>query len=438
MATSKLVLLLNFAVTIIYAMEPDPNFVDELQHRVRSYNPYRPPDPPEGETNVTLTCNLRLLGFDSFDESLNYFEIQVRTECRWFDNRLDYDFYLKRNIDPFIPRVNQSKFWVPYLIFQPIREAFRYDDHMRYPWLTIWTKERLSDFWEYYSLKIFCHIKLTKYPMDVQFCRVKFRPFQPEEFNIRLNPVWGNLTDGNLNSNVRMEVFSFYLTSLTPWLDDSGKRPYLVLDFIFTRRILPKMVTLYVPSFLIVSASFVSFWIEPAAVPARVALLITNVLSLIQLLLYARKELPPVSSVTAMDVWFFFMMIFLWAVMTEFVFAYQAFLVGKKKYEMNERKPNLDVKESLKNKKIPWTIVSLDVQGNKTFKTIFPKKEERIGIQNELKKKYDYHNMVNVSLVTSKIREWILQEKMDTVSKVAFPIALVLFTVLYFVIYLNV
>ena len=403
------------------------------------YNAMSPPEPPEGQVYINLTCNVKIFGFDAFEEPSNYFQLQLQTDCRWTDNRLNYNYYFEKGINPFIPRNEQKCFWTPYLMFEPLKDGMMYDDPLHYPWLMVDSKNRESILRTKYSFKVYCEMELHKYPMDTQICQLRFRPFQPEEYNITINPIWGNLTDSAGEPFLDYEVFSFLLTTVKPSLIQKPK-PFFVIDFVFARRLSPKIVTLYVPSFLIVAASFVSFWIEPAATPARVALLITNILSLIQLLLFARKELPPVSTVTGMDVWFFFCLIFICAVIAEFVFAYTAYLTGRKRKERLEQRKNQDKESCVEPTKqvspIAWTLVSekrTSTSVNNTFKLVRDKSKD------EWTRKYMNRRILSRSAaaVTTRIKEWIRQEQMDQISKITFPLMLFLFTLLYFISYLS-
>lgn len=117
------------------------------------------------------------------------------------------------------------------------------------------------------------------------------------------------------------EVFSFTLRKLRTEYCNTTK-PTLRIVFDFQRQFLPKLVTVYMPSTLIVCITFVSFWIDNQAVPGRVALLITATLTLIQLLISSRKDLPPVSYLTALDVWLFTCLLFVSFALFEFAISY--------------------------------------------------------------------------------------------------------------------
>lgn len=83
----------------------------------------------------------------------------------------------------------------------------------------------------------------------------------------------------------------------------SGKYTCIRADFILEREIGYYMIQIYIPSFLIVVLSWVSFWIAVEATPARVSLGITTVLTITSMRSEAASSLPKVSYVKAIDIW---------------------------------------------------------------------------------------------------------------------------------------
>ena len=77
-----------------------------------------------------------------------------------------------------------------------------------------------------------------------------------------------------------------------------GNFSVLGLRFVFTRRIGHYLSRVYIPAILIVSMSWLSFFIDPTSVPARVALSIMTVLTMTTLLIgVGQGSLPVVSYV---------------------------------------------------------------------------------------------------------------------------------------------
>ncbi|KFM57837.1 Glycine receptor subunit alpha-3, partial [Stegodyphus mimosarum] len=78
----------------------------------------------------------------------------------------------------------------------------------------------------------------------------------------------------------------------------------------------------YAPSTMIVTMSWVSFWLKVDAVPARVALSITSLLTLCTQVQQYKAQLPPVSYIKAMDIWLFVCIIMVFSTLLEFAISY--------------------------------------------------------------------------------------------------------------------
>ena len=74
-----------------------------------------------------------------------------------------------------------------------------------------------------------------------------------------------------------------------------GNFTCLEVIFKFRRRLGYYLFHTYIPTCLIVMMSWISFWIKPEAVPARVTLGVTSLLTLSTQHANSQKSLPPVS-----------------------------------------------------------------------------------------------------------------------------------------------
>jgi len=98
----------------------------------------------------------------------------------------------------------------------------------------------------------------------------------------------------------------------------SGAFPCLSLRFILRRDIGYFLIQVYVPTILIVILSWVSFWINIDASPARVSLGLLTVLTTTTMSGAARESLPRVSYIKAIDVWMSTCLVFAFASLIEF------------------------------------------------------------------------------------------------------------------------
>lgn len=187
------------------------------------------------------------------------------------------------------------------------------------------------------------------------------------------------------------------------------KKTVLVIEFSFYRRLTLSFITIYFPSALIVLISFVSFWLDSQSVPGRVSLVITSLLTLITQLLHIRSQLPAISCVTALDIWFFVCVSFISSALFEFALAYNF-----------SRK----VSDAVTVARVTEQTLQREGMHENLVRT------ERIAQQ-----LYN-HACFNHKTRYERIFESIVSVNLDRVCKLAFPVAFVVFLVVYWSYYL--
>ena len=99
-----------------------------------------------------------------------------------------------------------------------------------------------------------------------------------------------------------------------------GAFPCLEIKFVLQRAIGFFLIQVYIPSILIVILSWVSFWINLDAIPARVSLGLLTVLTMTTQSTSANNSLPKVSYIKGIDVWMSSCLIFVFIALLEFAF----------------------------------------------------------------------------------------------------------------------
>ncbi|XP_063711075.1 gamma-aminobutyric acid receptor subunit beta-like [Symsagittifera roscoffensis] len=166
-----------------------------------------------------------------------------------------------------------------------------------------------------------CPMDLAYFPMDVQSCELRIASWgytsdditykwklDPDDFPIVL------AQDITL-SNFR--VINFTCRSWDRSLS-TGNWSTLGAKFVFGRNTLYFIIQMYIPSTLIVMVSWVSFWVGRSSVPARAALGITTVLTLLTLISSTNANMPKISYMKAIDVYFASCFLFVFASLIEF------------------------------------------------------------------------------------------------------------------------
>uniref|UniRef100_A0A667G2Q7 Gamma-aminobutyric acid type A receptor subunit gamma1 n=1 Tax=Lynx canadensis TaxID=61383 RepID=A0A667G2Q7_LYNCA len=299
----------------------------------------------------------------------------------WFDSRLKFNSTMK------VLMLNSNmvgKIWIPDTFFRNSRKS---DAH----WIT--TPNRLLRIWNdgrvLYTLRLTinaeCYLQLHNFPMDEHSC--------PLEFS------------------------SWDYIIMTIFFDLSRRMGYFTIQT-------------YIPCILTVVLSWVSFWINKDAVPARTSLGITTVLTMTTLSTIARKSLPKVSYVTAMDLFVSVCFIFVFAALMEYGTLHY-FTSNKKGKTTRDRKqknkssmsPGLHPGSTL----IPMNSISL------------PHGEEDYGYQCLEGKDCASFFCCFEDCRTGSWREGRIHiriAKIDSYSRIFFPTAFALFNLVYWVGYL--
>ncbi|KAJ8297782.1 LOW QUALITY PROTEIN: hypothetical protein KUTeg_024313 [Tegillarca granosa] len=163
------------------------------------------------------------------------------------------------------------------------------------------------------------------------------------------------------------------------------------------------LIQVYIPSFLIVVLSWLSFWLNIDAIPARISLGLLTVLTMTTQSSGARAELPRVSYVKAIDIWMATCLIFVFAALVEFAYVNVLARVEQRK------------KASIK-----------DLPGFIHKQT----EEENGGTENEWDKRKKKFRFLKSSANREKART------VDKVSRFLFPLIFVIFNVVYWTAYM--
>ncbi|VDO33062.1 unnamed protein product [Haemonchus placei] len=86
---------------------------------------------------------------------------------------------------------------------------------------------------------------------------------------------------------------------------------------------------------MLVSISWMTFWLDPRASPARITLTITSLLTLTTMSNGARQDLPQVSYIKALDIWLTFSQALIFLVLLEYSFV--SFYITRRVFDCPHR-----------------------------------------------------------------------------------------------------
>ncbi|CAF0998312.1 unnamed protein product [Adineta steineri] len=212
------------------------------------------------------------------------------------------------------------------------------------------------------------------------------------------------------------------------------------------------LVQVYIPSMLIVILSFVSFWIDHKSVPARISVGLLTVLTVTTQSSGIRSQLPRVSYIKAIDVWMSACLVFVFAGLLEYALVNVIARKGELRQQVRFSK------EVIGNRLAQVHFYKKDGghQSNaETMETLVHKTSnaERKLSGNTTNTHVHYSSMSNTNapsqptpqVVVSQPAQLAIAAKpvrdsaqfVDLISAVLFPVAFIVFNIIYWMVYLN-
>ncbi|KAM4733204.1 glycine receptor subunit alphaZ1 isoform 1-T2 [Anableps anableps] len=400
---------------------PPSEFLDKLMGKVSGYDARIRPNfkgPP-----VNVTCNIFINSFGSIAETTMDYRVNIFLRQQWNDPRLAYSEYPDDSLD-LDPSMLDS-IWKPDLFFANEKGANFHEVTTDNKLLRISKNGNVL-----YSIRITlvlaCPMDLKNFPMDVQTCIM-----QLESFGYTMNDLifeWDEKGAVQVADGLTLPQFILkeekdlrYCTKHY----NTGKFTCIEARFHLERQMGYYLIQMYIPSLLIVILSWVSFWINMDAAPARVALGITTVLTMTTQSSGSRASLPKVSYVKAIDIWMAVCLLFVFSALLEY--AAVNFIARQHKELLRFRRRRRHMKEedpgdgrfSFPGYGMgPACLQAKDgmaIKGNNNNAPTSAPPEKSI---EEMKK-----------LFISRAK------RIDTVSRVAFPLVFLIFNIFYWIIY---
>uniref|UniRef100_A0A8C4SVE4 Glycine receptor, alpha 4a n=1 Tax=Erpetoichthys calabaricus TaxID=27687 RepID=A0A8C4SVE4_ERPCA len=290
------------------------DFLDKLMGRTSGYDARIRPNfkgPP-----VNVTCNIFINSFGSVTETTMDYRLNVFLRQQWNDPRLAYSEYPDDSLD-LDPSMLDS-IWKPDLFFANEKGANFHEVTTDNKLLRIFKNGNVL-----YSIRLTlilsCPMDLKNFPMDIQTCTM-----QLESFGYTMNDLvfeWLHENPVQVAEGLTLPQFILkdekdlgYCTKHY----NTGKFTCIEVKFHLERQMGYYLIQMYIPSLLIVILSWVSFWINMDAAPARVGLGITTVLTMTTQSSGSRASLPKVSYVKAIDIWMAVCLLFVFAALLEY------------------------------------------------------------------------------------------------------------------------
>jgi len=325
------ILLLAIIVTLTTALPPqgyqhsfdgtqsDKEMLDLLTHKNR-YD--KRMSPPQQQINVNIS--VMLLSLSSPDESSLHYEVEFLMHQKWVDLRLAHNRH--NGHEHVYALSHHANIWKPDIFFVK---------HGTYKTINP-TEVSLKIFQNgtiFYTMRrhlvLNCEGDLPIFPFDSPMCDFNIESISNTRDQMAFHWVGPNAVDedgeaGSMGLSPVLKNHNAYLIhneTLYCGLGEEWRGDYscLKVRLHFTRDKWFYYTTVFMPGLILVTSSFVTFWIEWNAEPARVTLGVTTMLNFFTTSNKFRSNLPVVSNLTAMNMWDGVCMFFIYASFIEFI-----------------------------------------------------------------------------------------------------------------------
>nr|XP_006626283.2 PREDICTED: gamma-aminobutyric acid receptor subunit rho-1-like [Lepisosteus oculatus] len=328
-----------------------------------------------------------------------------------------------------------KKIWVPDMFFVHSKRSFIHDTTTDNVMLRVYPDGKVL-----YSLRVtvtaMCNMDLSRFPLDTQTCSLEIESYAYTDDDLMLYWKKGNdslKTDDRISLS-QFLIQKFHTTTKLAFYSSTGWYNRLYINFTLRRHIFFFLLQTYFPATLMVMLSWVSFWIDRRAVPARVPLGITTVLTMSTIITGVNASMPRVSYIKAVDIYLWVSFVFVFLSVLEYAAVnYLTTVQERKERKIRDRLPctcGLAHPRQL----IMGTSYS-DVDVNTTGTYGVPEngeKQERILVHLALG---DDRTTSRRKNSRSYVSMWIDTHAIDKYSRIIFPGAYILFNIIYWSIY---
>ncbi|XP_035230153.1 glutamate-gated chloride channel-like [Stegodyphus dumicola] len=267
------------------------------------------------------------------------YSVQMTLREQWRDERMQFDDIGGQV--RYLTLTDPDKIWKPDLFFSNEKEGHFHNIIMPNVLLRIYPNGDVL-----YSIRISlvlsCPMDLKYYPLDKQTCSITMVSYGYTTEDLVF--LWKKEEPVQLVKTLHLPRFTLeaFLTDYCTSRTNTGEYSCLKVDLLFKREFSYYLIQIYIPCCMLVIVSWVSFWLDPNAIPARVSLGVTTLLTMATQISGINASLPPVSYTKAIDVWTGVCLTFVFGALLEFALVNYASRNEDHKKQAKQRKWDLE------------------------------------------------------------------------------------------------
>ncbi|KAF7650511.1 hypothetical protein LDENG_00125030 [Lucifuga dentata] len=286
---------------------------------------------------IPVGVDVQVESLDSISEVDMDFTMTLYLRHYWKDERLSFTSSTNKSMT-FDGRL-VKKIWVPDVFFVHSKRSFIHDTTTDNIMLRVFPDGHVL-----YSLRVTvtaaCNMDFSRFPLDSQTCSLELESYAYTDEDLML--YWKS-GDESLSTDDRISlsqflIQKFHTTSRLAFYSSTGWYNRLYINFTLRRHIIFFLLQTYFPATLMVMLSWVSFWIDRHAVPARVSLGITTVLTMSTIITGVNASMPRVSYIKAVDIYLWVSFVFVFLSVLEYAAVnYLSTVQDRRECKMRER-----------------------------------------------------------------------------------------------------
>ncbi|XP_042229949.1 glutamate-gated chloride channel-like isoform X1 [Homarus americanus] len=278
--------------------------------------------------------NIMIRNVQTISDVKMEYSIQITFREQWVDHRLTFDDMGGRI--QYLTLTETDMVWMPDLFFKNEKEGHFHKIILPNLYIRIYPNGGVL-----YSIRISltlsCPMNLKLFPLDRQQCQLLMASYGWTTEDLVF--LWKDVDPVQVTKNLHLPRFTLekFITDYCNSKTNTGEYSCLRVDLVFKREFSYYLIQYYIPCCMLVIVSWVSFWLDQNAVPARVSLGVTTLLTMSTQTSSINSTLPPVSYTKAIDVWTGVCLTFVFGALLEFALVNYASRSDKHREKMKEK-----------------------------------------------------------------------------------------------------
>uniref|UniRef100_A0A224XPJ9 Putative cation transporter family protein n=1 Tax=Panstrongylus lignarius TaxID=156445 RepID=A0A224XPJ9_9HEMI len=413
----------------------------------------RPPTADGSATTVSVRIYVYFLG--AIEAQNLQYTAHILVRYRWLDSRLSHSNGVIEGEETL-----RNKLWTPHLYLVNEHDSTIMGTGKEDVLVSIQTDGTVLYSFRL-KMKLLCLMDLQKFPFDDQKCPLELESWGYNTSQLVLD--WEKDTPISVNKELQLTEYSLVDSWTNKSTNDysfinhekgninldnskfSGNYSTLTVHFHLEREIGHYIMDYYVPSIFLVVVSWVSFWLDPNAVPGRTTLGTSTMLTFITLSRNIGSSLPKVSYIKATEYWFLLCTVFIFGSLVEFAFV-NSIWRRKQTVEVKKKNSKYILKSTLtpqqkrkaygrpEDRSLPTSTESLSSNQNRgSVQTLSITSISKDPLPYNIPVEEERHAKKSISkgvftMTPQEVAQWI-----DRRSRLFFPLAFVFFNCVYWI-----